>query len=202
MLNKTFFRKLLEQADAKELAPHSRRNHHVNGMDYLCLHRTDGLTVKLYLVEEPKNPHSGYLVHPHSHRYAFGSIVLAGALEHHRFRATVPSDPDVSLDWSRYRYNPDTGRLTKAGAFAFDEQSVEKHRVGGTYWVGPDEIHTLRLRRTRGPVLIGLVQMRDERKTSDLYLPVGTPMETAETRQPTTRETRLLAARCLQLLDA
>ena len=47
MLDRKFFAQMLREVSPAEAMPHSVINHHVNGMDYLCLHRSDKLTVKL-----------------------------------------------------------------------------------------------------------------------------------------------------------
>ena len=46
-MNRQFFTQMLQQASPDELAQHSMLNHHADGMDYICLHRSPKLTVKI-----------------------------------------------------------------------------------------------------------------------------------------------------------
>lgn len=191
-MNSKFFRQLLTEVSAGEMARHSRLNHHVNGMSYLCLHRSEKLTAKIYLMERPENPHSGFLVHPHSHRYAFGSVVLVGSLEHIRFHRVDGEG------WHEHTYDPDARKLTRGNEFALKAE-VEKHGPGSFYWVDTDEIHTLRLPTTTASVMIGLAQFQDSEETSQLYLPSDDFVRSDE-RTPTTDEMEALIARCRRLL--
>lgn len=197
MLNRQFFEQLLIEMDPAKMAAHSKLNHHVNGMDYLCLHRSEKLTAKLYLIQEPRNQHSGYLVHPHSHRYSFGSVVLHGGLEHIRFERSFRK---AIGDWSEHRYDPDTKQLKWMRQVTLDK-TIERHEKGSSYWVEPHEIHTLRLAEGKGPVLIGLVQFEDTSRTSDLYLPNGRDFVRSNERVPTPAKTEELRRACMRLIQ-
>jgi hypothetical protein len=196
-LDPGLFRVMLEQMDVEAMACHSSINHHVNGMNYLCLSRSEALTVKLYLMEEPRNDNSGFLVNPHSHRYAFSSIVLAGALAHLRF---MPSYATDARAWGRYEYHAETRERTKLCAASLHRE-VESCPVGTCYFVEPHEIHTLHV-DPASPLLLGLVQFADEGTTSDLYLPMADNGEMAmpQTRRPTVAELSALRGRALGLM--
>lgn len=195
MLDRKIFAQMLREAVVEEVMKNSVINHHVNGMSYLCLHRSDKLTVKLYLVENPTNPHSGYLVHPHSHRYAFGSTVLHGALEHIRFKR----DADGRL-WREHFYNPDQRSLDRADLVGLKEQA-DYHSANhdSSYWVEPHEIHTLRMLEGL-TTLIGLVQFGDVKRESELFLPDTAPMQRSDERRPTYDETAALMQRSRDLM--
>lgn len=109
MTDLVLFSKLLHSVGLEQMA-NSRINHHTDGMDYLCLLRTPKLTVKLYCIRNTaKNANSGYLVHPHNHRYGFTSVLLSGELEHIRFEPkAVPDTGDSSLAYSKWIYHADT----------------------------------------------------------------------------------------------
>lgn len=191
-----FYRTLLEQMNPATMAQHSTINHHANGVQYLCLHRTMGLTVKLYLIERPENHHSGYLVNPHSHRYPFSSTVLAGRLLHVRF---VESN-DLTKDWSRCTYYYEQRRTVHDELVALEgfPDLIEK---GESYWVDPHEIHTLRMLERGGPLLLGLTQFADTRPASNLYLPIGQDEPVyPDSRQPSANEMAALRDRCMELL--
>lgn len=180
------------------VAANSTINHHANGMDYLCLHRDPlGETVKLYLIEKPMEVvgNSGFLIHPHTHRYPFSTAVLHGAVEHLRFNARH----DKCGDWTEYAYSGDTRRLGKPVDCFIDPVTREFHEVGGKYFVDIDEIHTLRMVDSR-PLLLGLVQYPDVDKNSIIYLPEGKNMDFPDSRRPTVEEVIRLRDRCIELI--
>lgn len=198
-LDPALFRFLLEEMDAEAMTGHSSINHHVDGMNYLCLSRSESLTVKLYLMEEPRNDNSGFLVNPHSHRYAFSSLVLAGALAHLRF---MPSESASDRQWDRFEYRAETREREKIGTTRL-RREVESCSTGTCYFVEPHEIHTLHV-DPAGPLLLGLVQFSDQTSTSDLYLPIADNGEMAlpQTRRPTVGEMIGLRDRALDLIQA
>lgn len=193
MHNETF-RTLLRQMDPAAMAQHSVLNHHAEGVDYICLHRTPTLTAKLYLIEQPRNPNSGFLVHPHSHRYAFTSTVLCGGLRHIRF-----FERD-GVQWQRHTYRAEN-RSREATRLCGLHAVAESHVRGHSYFVAPHEIHTLQMLPRPVPLLIGLLQFSDEQPESDLYLPAGQDeMLYPDSRVPTAEDMRRLRARALELL--
>lgn len=189
-----FFEQLLHEMSVIKMAPYSRINHHADGVDYLCLHRSDELTVKLYLIEEPVNQNGNGLVNPHSHRYAFQSVVLHGSLIH----ATYRQKPGGYYD--RFIHNPDQDTLTTDGSFGL-QRTLEPMVTGDSYFILPQHIHTLRMIPKSGPVLIGIAQFRDTRRTSHLYIPTGKQMLRPDTRIPTVGELFGRKLRCLDLLS-
>lgn len=195
-MNFPCFRMLLQRMDVQEQARHSTINHHAEGMDYLCLHRSSTLTIKIYLMERPVNTNSGYLVNPHSHRYAFSSALLRGCLHHIRF---IEARGD---DWGRHSYCSDSKRHTYQYDTTLVPYTTEFHENGSTYYVDPDEIHTLKLIEHTGPVMIGLMQYADVRERTELYLPPGTAsVKYPESHRPSSAEMRVLRDRCLDLLE-
>lgn len=196
-LNIGVFQTLLQEMDATEMAQHSTINHHVDGVDYLCLHRSERLTAKIYLIEKPTNPNSGYLVHPHSHRYSFSSTVLSGELGH------VRSIEIPGYNWTRWGYQADNRQRVHQGDFSLLTYAIEAHWRGTSYFVTPDEIHTLQMNENSSePVMIGLLQFSDIKPTSELYLPTGhDEVVYPASRQPTPNEAMALRARCLELLS-
>lgn len=194
------FRTLLDQLDPEEMAYHSSINHHIDGLDYLCLLRTDKFTVKAYLMEKPDNPNNGYLVNPHSHRYAFATVVLAGWVSHLRFKVRKAPMHQKTDMYTEHRYIPDIRKLMKGRDTRLTVDVTETFSAGGEYVVNTDEVHTLRMIGGRGPALLGLVQFEDELPTSRLYLPQGQPMALPHTRQPSVKETDQLRRRIQSLL--
>ena len=227
-LTSSLFHTLLQTMNPEKMAEHSVLKHHADCLDYLCLHRSEDLTVKLYLIEKPENTNSGFLVNPHSHRYAFSSIMLAGSLQHLRLTPAgwinnphdsaefeIPFDLNSQLIradgklWGEVEYNPDSRvRVDKDTWYGLYPTSRKIVTAGDTYFVKPHEIHTLKMlpEISPGPVLIGLVQFKNERETSRLFLPKQSRyddhphMEYPASRVPDIEETEALRNRCLQLM--
>lgn len=177
------YSKLLDRIDVRKMAQHSVLNHHANGMHYLCLHRSDDLTVKIYFMEETANPNSDFLVHPHSHRYAFETTVLVGVVEHVLF------DPAWGKAWQEFEYRMEHKTLNKVRDLGLTAARRAIYDEGDTYFVKPDEVHTLRMLNLPEPVVLGLTQYQDERAFSELYLPAGCDEPVfPDSRQPTPDE--------------
>lgn len=168
------FLDLLNRFDHEAMAQYCTINHHVDGMDYLCLQRDpQGKTYKLYIIDKPSNPNSGWLVNPHTHRYAFTSFMFRGRLQHIRFRKRQYGvGLQQQRDWVECLYSPEDGRVEIGNTFLRPYQT-EHIEEGDDYIVGPNEIHTLKLYDDGEPVLIGLIQGPDEKERSHLFLPAN-----------------------------
>lgn len=99
--------KLVEQARPTALLPHSRHNHHVRGLDYVCLHRSPELTVKAYIFDKPQHAvqhteNDTWLVWPHNHRYAFDHLTLTGRIDNIIVDFAEPGSHTVPVDIIAY----------------------------------------------------------------------------------------------------
>jgi len=197
------FKQMLREANPNELAQHSVLNHHAPGMTYLCLHRSPKMTVKVYMLEDPKNLNNGLLVHPHTHRYAFSTTVLRGILEHIRFRE-LPERPNVPRETefhNRYRYVAETRSCELAGAVRLQQRSmVYVDDVPTSYWVDTDEIHSIRVFENHGPLIFGLMQLGDQANDSFLYHPEGATLHFPEAVAPSPDLFHDLRNRALELI--
>jgi hypothetical protein len=190
------FKQMLYELDCADAAGNSVINHHTEGMDYLCLHRSSGLTVKLYLIDPArvgKSPGS-YLVTPHTHRYSFGTTVLGGRIQHLVFSQAAGDGYD------RFGYAPENRERRYAGEIGLAVQSDVMCTPGVDYWVSIFDIHTLVVPTC--PVLLGLVQLGDIVPTSTVYLAKGDEMLFPKPRVPTGREARDLRDRALDMMEA
>lgn len=194
-MNANCFRQLLIELNYEVAAQHSVINHHVAGLDYLCLHRDPKLTVKLYFID-PNVMHEQvpgtYLVTPHTHRYAFESTVLHGQLIHARFGEVYGKQYD------RFEYSPETRTKTDIGESGLKCIALELHGIGSSYWCGTDDIHTLVM--PHAPVLLGLVQFGDVVPQSTVYLRKNSKMDYPESRKPNMDEMRSMRYRALEMI--
>src|SRR5687767_4086876 len=80
MKSSALARLLQNHIDVELAIEHSYRDFHAKGLDYICVRRSDELTVKLYFFDgdTTKLPD---VVHPHDHRYAFNSWVVVGRMQ-------------------------------------------------------------------------------------------------------------------------
>lgn len=84
---------LLRDLDVEESLRNSYINYHVKGLDYLCLHRSKELTIKLYHWKgSPGVP----LVAPHNHAYYFDEIILVGDI------VNITFTPNAFLESKEY----------------------------------------------------------------------------------------------------
>jgi hypothetical protein len=102
------FRNLVDDLDIVFAADNSFRDFHAKGVDYICLHRTPALTVKLYLFDPATLVVAGpgrQVVNPHSHGYNFSTHVLRGGVTNVEY---LRGDGD---GWHEIRYgSPLKGR--------------------------------------------------------------------------------------------
>lgn len=168
--------------DIGELAKHSIFNHHVNGMHYLCLNRTNDLTLKIYYCSDVGNPNSGYLVHPHNHRYEFDSTVLKGELQHLRFQESKNHGELVT----KYGYDWQTKQLKEINNVCLYTHRDDNCKEGYGYTVLPNEIHTLKL--LSPVVIIGLIQYEDKIDNAVVYKKPTVEFEISKAYTPTTQE--------------
>ncbi|MFM0095604.1 hypothetical protein PQQ87_08325 [Paraburkholderia nemoris] len=188
-------RTMLAEMDMEKMTQHSMLNHIIDGMHYLCLHRSSDVTLKLYLIEHQTNDFSGYLLHPHNHRYAFDTVVLAGGLEEIKFHECKGDE------WDRHKYITEQRRFDLVGNVDLIGEA-KLYREGDHYFNDVTDIHTLRVVEGAGPVLLGLMQFKDVAPQSNLYLPYGKPeaLKFSSSRRPNLDEILALRRRCLEMI--
>lgn len=194
--------KALEQLNIEKAAQHSRLDHHTVGLDYLNLQRSDKFTLKLYLLAPNTNNNSGFLVHPHTHRYEFNTVVLAGRVENVVFADTGHSSlaggmSDIPM--IRHNYSPEGISGKPKGTWLCQTDDSGIYNAGESYYLKTDQIHTLRT--SNRPTLLCLSQFADLAEKSSLYLPPGYELGRPTGYIPTVSETEVLRQRCLDLLQ-
>lgn len=213
---KEVIRKALFGLNIEKAREHSRMDHHVKGLNYLNLQRSDSFTLKLYLIEEQANNNSGYLVHPHNHRYEFNTVVLAGRISNVIFddvgakpvkdeRRMFEDDISGGGDFAarRFVFDAETKQLSSAQDTWLDIDSglSAGHGAGGSYFTKTNQIHTLFT--WPEPTLLCLSQYQDMQGSSVIYLPVGMDENSLEitSRLPTLEEMEAMRLRCLELIS-
>lgn len=208
-------RKALKGLNLEKAQAHSQIDHHTPGLNYLNLQRSDKFTLKLYLIEEERNENGCYLVFPHSHRYEFNTLVLAGHVSNVVFKdVELPPAPkseqqlweeEISgggdLQANRFRYSREKGMFGKAEPtwLTIDTAQSAGYNRGQSYYMKTNQIHTLRT--WPEPTLLLLSQFHDREVSSSIYLPhdqYELPERTGRT--PTLEETEAMRVRCLELL--
>jgi len=76
----------------------SFKNFHVKGFDYLCIHRSEQLTIKVYMMDGDASKMTE-VVNPHDHRYLFTTTVLAGEMIDHRYELSDDGDLYNAFDY-------------------------------------------------------------------------------------------------------
>lgn len=208
-------RKALEGLNLEKSQQHSQMDHHTVGMDYLNLQRSDKFTLKLYLIEKDVNHNSGFLVHPHTHRYEFNTVVLAGSIGNLIFEDVgkkpkkspqelyedeIAGGGDFGADHYQYTYEDGLIDVPIKTWLNIHTGASAGYTVGQSYFIKTDQIHTL---VTRGePTLLCLSQFEDKAKANSLYLPHGTVLQERTGRTPSMEEMVAMRNRCLELINA
>lgn len=205
--------KALNHLNLEKCQKHSRMDHHAVGMNYLNLQRSEKFTLKLYMIEGDIRHNSGYLVHPHSHRYEFNTVVLAGSIGNVIFddvgkrpkkSATQHYEESIAgggcLHADRYEYSHEDGLTGEPVQTWLDIDTGRSagYTKGQSYLLKTDEIHTL---VTRGePTLLCLSQFEDRVTTNRLYLPVGMTLPEPTGYIPSMEQMAAMKQRAMELL--
>lgn len=197
MSARSLFRHLLAQVDVAAAAQHSTLDHHVPGLDYLCLHRSAGLTVKVYLTDpERLRPQcQGYLVHPHDHRYAFDTHVLAGFVAHTTFQVGRGGCGCYSYSAADHEF------VRHPESWDVMARTTETYSPGEEYHVGVPIVHTIEVARDR-PTCLLLLQYADQHEHPTRCFSWFEPpvVQPGCYRRPTVGETAALVARVHELV--
>ena len=81
----------------------SYADYHDPGLDYLCLFRSTGLTLKAYFIDDGSK---GDILIPHNHRYSFDSRIIAGSLVETQYVESLTKPCFLVADQvMKYRYD-------------------------------------------------------------------------------------------------
>lgn len=152
-MNRTMIKQLIESANPSQLAKHSFHNYHTRGLDYLCLHRNSRMTVKVYFFRKgiSKKNADGWIVWPHTHRFAFEHWQLKGKVTNHIFTIEKAGEQPFEI----FGYNSELHSTHKLGECGLFERSSES---GDFAMLDPTEIHTL---TTDGEAMALQIQYHD-----------------------------------------
>jgi hypothetical protein len=156
--------------DLDTIAGNSFRNFHAKGLDYLCIFRSEELTIKAYFYDIADDS-SPEIICPHDHRYPFATKILAGRSEHIRYS----SEPNVSPFAEKYQMFTWMTPLNGGDGFSWHSERRltarprEYYRDGQMYFCDPSEIHTIRIPAPETVLL--LYQFADT-------IPIGHPTRT------------------------
>lgn len=149
------------------LLENSYRDFHTKGFDYLCLHRTDDLTIKAYFFTDAMVD-IGEVVNPHDHRYDFQTECLTGMVRNKWYQ----QDPKALREYSMFAWSTPLN-----GGAGFSYLTKARLRQSRMFTAGPgrgykmysDEIHTIQVLKPE--TCIVLAQYADK-------VPVGVPTRT------------------------
>lgn len=116
-------------------------DYHVSGVNYVCLHRTDSLTIKLYDITSGHDlTFYDWLVGPHNHAYNFHQKVLHGSIQHGIFH-----ESSSGINVNKYVYK---SPLNGGNGFSYDRPtklrcSTKKLNKGDEYFLNTSQIHTI-----------------------------------------------------------
>lgn len=142
------------------LLTQSYKDFHAKGMDYVCLHRSDELTLKAYFFAEGMDSQKvGEVVNPHDHRYDFVTQCYSGVIENQWYRTPpcwdggMSSTPESDKHECGKVYNahlwytPLNGGkgFQKDGGWILQRHKVAQYSPGRSYYMSAQEFHTIRV---------------------------------------------------------
>lgn len=137
----------------------SYKNYHVKGFSYLCVHRSNTLTDKIYFFGDEISFKEDLVV-PHNHRYDFSTRVIHGSVTNFTF--TMQFIP--SLD-NRYKLHNYTTPLNGGKGFDFihdvglNIDTTKTYHPKQWYFSKHSTIHTIRVNKPNS--VIRLTQYED-----------------------------------------
>ncbi len=194
-------KQLVSTLNPVEAARFSFENYHAVGLDYLCLLRTDVLTVKAYFFREDRKCQPGgdvdWIVWPHNHRYAFEHMTVFGTIRNHRFAIVEGRTHDL------YAYDAEKRRPVSIATCGLKEIVRETTKAGESFSMPlTDEIHTLSF-GSRQAVAIQL-QYADTREQTAMVVPRGEivrcALNTALYQKPTVEQVSSWTAELKEVL--
>lgn len=175
---------LLRSLKVEDAISNSFKNFHSEGMDYLCLFRSEDLTVKIYDIVPnytPANKHHNVIVNPHNHGYDFHTILLAGYVENIIFKYIPKAIQDGSSNISNllplHNHFEYVSKIKSVNhGFKYIDKGdlvVEKIEVlqnpGDTYFLDNTKIHSIRPGKTIDRTTLLLLQYKDVDKVETDY---------------------------------
>ena len=133
---------LIKNANIEQLMQNSIKDYHIKGFDYINLHRSKDLTVKLYFFDNIISNMSE-VINPHDHRYDFDTFVIRGNFTDFTFEESDKGDV-----FNKFSYKTP---LCGGDGFTFDSEtklSIVKQdtiAAGGQYFHKAEDLHTIRI---------------------------------------------------------
>jgi hypothetical protein len=150
----------------------SYKDFHAKGLDYICLVRSEFITIKVYLLDgdATKVPE---VVNPHDHRYKFRTEVLRGEMTDYSYERVRMRGPDDDMNRGEvYQEFDYLTPLCGGDGFTYRRENrleivaAPTIRRGETLQRRASDIHTISMRSDQCALL--LTQYADE-------VPVGVP---------------------------
>lgn len=102
---------------------------HVEAIDYVCLFRSEHLTVKAYFFDHGSN---GEMIVPHTHRYSFDTRIVTGQLTENRYAVINWGEYNTGKWVWRTPIDGGTG-MSPAGLDSIRCFSRKTYEAGGNY---------------------------------------------------------------------
>jgi hypothetical protein len=142
----------------EDMLQNSYKNLHTKGLDYLCLYRSDALTIKLYLFsgDVSRVPE---VVSPHDHRYPFKTRCLSGSVWNRNYRLCWRNEAHTPRQTTYQMFEWRTPLLGGAGFTWTEERRLERisdlrYDKDDVYFLRHDDIHTIQVRDNETAILL------------------------------------------------
>ncbi len=135
---------------------------HCKGVNYVCLHRSEELTLKLY--EMPVH-NTRYIVSPHNHIYNFDTVLLYGDVINYYFEQGNGQEYFLRKFSSKLNHGGGFSTIATQCRLRVNERILLANKLD-QYYCTKDKIHTLKVYQ---PSLIFIAQYKDIDTTSIVY---------------------------------
>lgn len=145
---------MIYEVDMGGLLEFSLKDYHVRGFDYLCLHRSPNMTIKVYLFDGDV-AQAAEVVCPHDHRYDFRTICLAGQVTNFTFREDRFSSKAETFRRYAYRTPLNGGSgFEEVGEGRLIRGAAAHYKAGEGYHMRAEGIHTIQVANDRTAIML------------------------------------------------
>jgi hypothetical protein len=161
---------IIADAIPEDVVANSFKDLHVKGFNYVCLHRSPKLTLKLYTFDGDISQ-SLEVVNPHDHAYDFQTYLLAGEMHNDRYELGAHGSDVTTMHRFMWQTPLNGGNgFTWQGTEDLLKVETQKLTIANSsIWQNANDIHTIRIVRPRTALLLIQGADRPDIASTNMY---------------------------------